>query len=95
MNYKILEKEFIKHKFKHLQLKREGDVAIYIRKKEDARNWHYEVIKITRHDGHELFGNKIQPAEIYPSASTWGTFGWTYNTIELAEIKFKELLNKK
>jgi hypothetical protein len=33
----------------------------------------------------------IEPSETYPSTSEWGTKGFTYKTIEEAELKYKEL----
>lgn len=88
---KILEKEFKKKGFNHKQLKRDGELAIYERWK-DVEAPHFEVIKIGSHNGYELGGTYIEPAETYPSDGQWGTAGWTYLALEEAEKKFKYLL---
>lgn len=78
------------------QLKREGDVAIYSRTVDKTgRDDGYEVVKIGRHNGYELGGNFIIPAETYPGASAFGKTGFSYSNLPAAELKFKELLEKQ
>ena len=77
MNYKTLAKTFRKNGFDYQQVWREGDFAIYKQSKEGVtKNW-FEAIQITKHDGYEIAGNKIEPSEIYPSNEKWGTLGFT------------------
>jgi hypothetical protein len=99
--YKPLEQEIKRNGFLHRILKREGDIAIVHKvglaggvhhKTHDAG---FEVIVIGRHDGYELGGNKIEPAETFPSPEQWGTRGWTYTTLLDAETRFASLINKQ
>ena len=86
---KTIAEKFTKKGFKHALLKREGDVAIYKRNAvESPKRFHYEVVIITRHDGISIEGNYIEPGELYPSGSQWGTMGWTCSTLEEAEKRF-------
>lgn len=73
------------------QLKRVGDKAIYEQTKKGQISKSYEVIRIGRHNGYELGGQKIAPAETYPGSSQWGNNGWTFTTLDAAEKKFKSL----
>lgn len=90
MKYIPIKTEFVKNQYNHLQIKRVGDLAIYKRWKHSIN--HFEVILITRHEGYEMGGVAIEPAELYPSSSQWGTHGFTCPTIELAEKKLEDLL---
>lgn len=89
MNHKPLQEKFVKNGFTHKLLKREGDKAIFERKK--SKFVHYEVILVSRHDGYTLGDSYIEPAETYPSSSQWGDKGWTFNSLEKAEAKFSKL----
>jgi hypothetical protein len=87
---KILAEKFTKKGFKHVLFKREGDVAIYKRCPiESLKRIHYEVVIISRHEGISIEGNYIEPGELYPSGSQWGTMGWTCSTLEEAEKRFE------
>ena len=90
---KTLEKTFTSKQFNHNQIKRIGNLAIYKRGKPEHKTDHYEVIKITSHNGYVIAGQHIAPSEVYPGASMWGVNGFTCLTIEDAEKKFKELLS--
>lgn len=86
---KKLSEKFIKKGFKHLLLKRENDVAIYKRHPvESSKKFHYEVVVISSHNGITIEGNYIEPGELYPSTSQWGSMGWTCNSLEQAEKRF-------
>ncbi len=76
----ILPLLFLKDGFTHTQLVRRGEFAIYHRKKANQENAHYEVIQIKSHNGYMLGRNEIKAAEVYPSATNWGTHGWTFPT---------------
>ena len=93
---KILEESFTSKGFKLQQVKRDGDVAIYKKQLDDpeSENHHYEVIAIKRHNGYEIAGVKMPPAEMYPSDSQWGDWAYTCNTIEDATKRFNELQEK-
>ena len=86
---KKLEKKFIRNGFNHVQIKRTGKVAIYKRWKGEEQYAHYEVIKISNHNGYKLGASFVKPAETYPGGSLWGIQGWTHQDIESAEDNFK------
>ena len=88
---KTIKKEFVRSGFHHKQIKREGDVAIFFRTKPEYANGHYEVIKISRHNGYNMASAYIEAAETYPGASLWGLQGWTYNDLDKAEEKYQEI----
>ena len=88
---KTLPKQFNKKGFTYKQIKRVGDKAIFEQSKKDQSDRTYEVVKINRHNGYELGGQKIPPGEAYPSTSQWGTAGWTYRSLQEAEAKFKKI----
>jgi hypothetical protein len=87
---KSLPLKFVKKGFKHTQIKREGDVALYKRQSgENSKVFHFEVVIISSHNGTTIEGNFIEPGELYPSSSQWGDKGWTCITLEDAEKRFK------
>ena len=88
---KKIESNFIRGGFNHKQIIRKGNVAIFERwPKRGTTDCHYEVVKISSHNGYNLGGSYIDPAETYPGASLWGIQGWTCSTLEHAEKHFKE-----
>jgi hypothetical protein len=93
MNYKPLATPLIKNGFEHTQLFRDGDVAIFhkvhLNPHFDAG---FETVVISRHDGYEMGGVQIEPAECYPSPEMWGTRGWTFTNLLAARKKFTNLL---
>lgn len=92
--YLILPEEFSQNGFEFKEIERKKDIAIFAQHKSNGLVG-YEVIKINKHEGYEIAGNKIEPAEIYPSAQQWGTFGWTYSTLKEAKEKFNKLIKKQ
>jgi hypothetical protein len=86
---KPLAAEFQKGKFIHKLIKREGDVAIYSRKAPNHQDEHYEVVVIQKHEAGHRFGMDFEAAEGYPPSEAWGTSGWTYNHLPMAELRFK------
>ena len=93
---KILEDNFNSKGFGFSLLKREGDVAIYKKTLEDsAVDAHtYEVVAIKRHNGYEIAGVKMPPAEMYPSDRQWGDWGHTCTNREDADKRFIQLKDK-
>jgi len=89
---KILSEKFTAGGFLHTQLERDGVFAIYKRSKGSQE--HFEVIEIRSHNGYEISGVKIEPAEIYPSAEKWGTLGWTHIDYDGAKDRFNKLRSK-
>tara|TARA_Y100000310_G_scaffold345698_1_gene468473 strand:+ start:7355 stop:7660 length:306 start_codon:yes stop_codon:yes gene_type:complete len=95
---KKVQKEFVRSNFYHKQIKRVGDVAIYKRRDIKSNDFHYEVVKIGRHNGYKAGTQYIEATETYPGASLWGLQGWTYLSLEKAERNFKRVcvrFNKK
>ena len=90
----ILKKKFKRSGFNHVQVKRAGRVAMYERTPVKGTRKFYEVIKIGRHNGYYACNQYIEAAETYPGASLWGIAGWTCNTIEIAEKKFKSVCKR-
>lgn len=88
---RALEKEFTSCNFCFKQIFREGMLAVYERRHENGERKHYEAIKIQSHNGYEMNGTKYPPSEYYPSANTWGTNGWTYQTREEAYAKIDSI----
>ena len=86
---KKIESEFTRGGFYHRQIKRVGNVAIFERQALNSREPHYEVVKISSHNGYNLGGAYIDPAETYPGASLWGLQGWTHSDLAAAEENFK------
>ena len=82
--------EFSVGQFLYRQLERIGDLAIYAQVRESTI-LAYEVVKIKRHNGYEIAGIQIEPAEMYPASSFWGINGWTYTSYDKAESKFERL----
>jgi hypothetical protein len=92
IHMKKLEKQFTSKGFEFNQVLRKGNMAIYEKGRAESSNKSYELIYIKSHNGYEIAGNKIPPSEIYPSDSSWGTYGWTYITFDEAKSKFDEKL---
>lgn len=99
---KTLDLTFVKKEWHHEQVKRVGNVAIYKRWKEEGKYAaspapHWEVIIVKSHNGFFITDAKtkekvwIPPAETYPGETTWGTLGWSYDSLEKAETKFEEV----
>ena len=91
MKHKELDKEFKRKGFTFKQFRRTGDAAIYEKISKIGAK-HYEVIAIGRHNGYELGGVPIEPAETYPSDSMWGLKGYTYKELSDAEKRFNSLI---
>lgn len=84
-----IKNEFVRSGFTHKLVKRTGCVAIY-KRRSGRSDWHYEIVKISSHNGYKLGDQYVKPAETYPGASLWGIQGWTCTTLEKAQTRFKE-----
>jgi hypothetical protein len=97
MTYKPLETNFTFKNFRHIQLKREGDVALFQKTSEpgnhspEAFEAGYEVVVVGRREAGEIFGNIVEASETYPSNEQWGIKGWTYTNLKDAEKRFSKL----
>lgn len=74
---KILEQEFDSRGFHFKQLKREGMLAVFEKTSENGYKG-FEVCRLKSHNGYEIAGVHIPPAESMPSAESWGTDGFSY-----------------
>jgi hypothetical protein len=72
------------------QLKRVRAVAIYQQAKNDQAPA-FEVVIIRRREASFAFGKDFPATEYYPHNEDWGTYGFTYRTLEEALVKFREL----
>jgi hypothetical protein len=86
---------FTKSDWTHQMLSRIGQIAIYRRAKEVSPAPHYEVVVIEPYQAGVVMGREIEAGESYPSAAQWGTKGWTYRSLEMAQAKFRELTAPK
>lgn len=93
---KILEDNFNSKGFNLSLVKREGDVAIYKKTLENSESGesNFEVIAIKRHNGYEIAGIKMPPAEMYPSNTQWGDWAYTCTDRESADKRFVQLKEK-
>lgn len=64
---------------------RDDNLAIFSRVNESYVPIQYEVIIIKTYDSKEL----------YPSASSWGIHGWTFNDLDAALVKFGNLMTER
>lgn len=80
-------KTYSKNGYKFTELKRVGNVAAFEGIREGGAKT-FEVIHIQSHDGREIHGNVVAPAEYPPGNAQWGVKGWTYQTDDAAQDKF-------
>lgn len=91
VEYKVIPTEFKKKGFTYKQVKREGGKAIFHQTRPGSSISNYEVVKIGRHNGYNMGGSYIAPAETYPGSSLWGISGWTCQSLEAAEQRYQTL----
>jgi hypothetical protein len=84
---------FTRKGYEYRQISRTGDIAIY-EQASDTTKW-YDVVVITKHkESKRIIQGKertFQATEVYPSDSQWGAMGWTYYTLQNAQVKANEL----
>ncbi len=85
----LIPSAFTKRGFSHREIERNGAWRIYERQGEGKPHW--EVVKITSHNGYTLAGVHIPASEVYPSSSTWGIYGFTLPTLEKARQKLANM----
>lgn len=78
------------------QLRREGDIAMLVKQKPTFSFRSYEVVIIQKRDAYTWPNGLTTPAhEAMPSSRDWGAYGWSYQTREDAEMRFKNLLERQ
>ncbi len=92
---KKIDKEFCHKDFFFKQIHREQEYAIYERWfKDTPEKKHYEVIKIQSHNGYAIAGKMYPPSEFYPSANSWGLYGFTSISKELAYKRLDKFISE-
>ena len=91
INHKKLPLEIKNHGYLMKQVKRTEKTAMY------SKAGGYEVVIVQRHDGYEIKGNWVEPAEYLPKDEDFGTKGWYFGgseALQNAEKKFAEIEEK-
>jgi hypothetical protein len=92
--YRPLPMTFRSKGFDYKQTQRVGDVAMFEQTKPTlSRTW-YEIVLVQRHQGYQIGGVDVLPAETMPSTSQWGRLGFTYRDPKEAQRRFDELVRK-
>ena len=82
-----IEVNFEDKTFRYDQLERSGNIAIYSQTHKASSTQHYEVIKIRTARAYTWPNGHVTPeSEFYPSARTWGQYGWTFHTLAAAKL---------
>ena len=90
---RILPTTFRSDDFDLEQLRREGDIALFVKRKPPFKFKSYEVVIIQKRDQVTWPNGQITPAhEAMSSSRDWGKYGWTFQTLEDAELRFKTLV---
>jgi len=92
----VLPHAFKAKGFTYEQMKRRGTYAL-LRKRnkrfpEDA--WTYEVVELRTHEAGCRFGKEYPASEGMPPSESWGTYGFSYNDLEMAWQKFREMVQE-
>jgi hypothetical protein len=72
-------------------IRREGDIALLSKTKPHYTRPSFEVVRIVHRPAEMIKGKPYPAREALPSTSTWGTYGWTYCTLEDALVRFNKL----
>ena len=92
LTMKPLATSFTKKGFLHTQVMRAGNVAVYRRQRIGGKAVHFETVIVGSHNGYEIGGVTVEPAETYPSSERWGEKGFTFNDAQAALAKAQTLL---
>lgn len=77
--------------FDFRQLKREGDVAMFVKGKPTHTRESYEVVIVQIVPTKTICGREVLEHEAMPSASDWGVQGWSYMELSAANKRFFSL----
>lgn len=93
---KELALELKKNGFTYRQFDRNAYKAIYSQFCHDAKKIiAYEVFHVKSHNGYEIQGNYIEPAEMYPSNESFGVSAWSIKDKDDALTKYVSLQPRK
>jgi hypothetical protein len=84
---------FVPDGFEFCQLRRAGQIALFVMARPGSTNQSYEVVIIQQRK-EKCFDGRITPAhEALPSPSEWGRLGWTFlgRDFDFAVRKFEAL----
>lgn len=84
-----LKTKFNDSGFEFQQLKREGRVALYEKRKAKYGFDSYEVVVVQIHPAETVYGKDYPERELMPPNSSWGRRGWTYSKLGAAENKLE------
>jgi hypothetical protein len=90
--------QFDRDGFRHMQIAREGSVAIFRRTSLKSGSEHFEVVLIrVEPKTRRLPSGSTRKAgsDIYPASSDWGRLGWTHQSRETAQARFDKLLAER
>ena len=93
-SYKRVATQFRRDCSNYRQIARDGDIAIY------EQTWSgcsdpsvcYEVVRIHRREGFQIYGRFVEPAEVYPNSGAWGVHGFTLTDKDAAFARLRELV---
>lgn len=85
--------------FNHLLMHRDGDVAIYEKRKNHIDPTpdfvRYEVVIIRKYTRDNDFHHVKVGDEYLPCTNDWGRYGWTYVTLQEAKEKMSKIILEK
>lgn len=81
---------FFRHGFTYRLMKREKNVCLYSLTKYGRMS--YEVMKVQALKKDSDFLKRKAGEEFLPSSSSWGSQGWSFNSLKEAERQFKAVL---
>ncbi len=94
-NFLILPKIFESSGWYFEEIQRKNDICIFKKKKNDHKNWTFEVIKIQFSPEFQMAEGVTIPAkQTFPVDSLWGQEAFSYMDLPSAQNKFQELINK-
>ena len=89
---KALATTFGSDGFEFQQLRREGDIASFVKLKPGFSFRSYEVVMMQKRAAYTWPDGQTTPAhEAMPSSRDWGKYGWTFQTLEDCQSRFKSL----
>lgn len=89
--------EYTKNSYNFKQVRREGDVCMYEQyEPSNNRLIGYEVfVVLTQEEGREFRGSALVAKELTPGKESWGYLGFSPFTLEAANKRFDELLQRQ
>ena len=78
-------------KFDFTQLRRQGQIALFSKKKPEHSEPTFEVVRIQVHKAGTMFGKNYPDRELMPPSEDWGVNGWSYPDLASAKAKFNSL----